>query len=104
MKCPLYTHQCARCPSLEKAQIGMVWKSVRHAQLNHGSELIPSPLFPETSSDQHSLFSTLMASVGLGEPRLCWEDPIWQVRIFAVSVIALKHVLFKELYMLICVS
>lgn len=45
-----------------------------------------------------------MASVGLGEPPLCLEDPIWQVRIFAVSVTALKHVLFKELYMLICVS
>lgn len=82
----------------------MVWKSVRHAQLNHGSELIPSPSSQKHPSYQHSLFSTLMASVGLGEPRLCWEDPIWQVRIFAVSVIALKHVLFKELYMLICVS
>lgn len=59
------------------------------------SYLLPSP--QKHPSDQHSLFFTLMASVGLGEPPLCLEDPIWQVRIVAVSVTALKHVLFKEL-------
>lgn len=97
----VYTSVCT-VPILRKASaIGMACKSCEMSQLNPGSERIPSP-FP--SSQTSTLCSPLSWHLWAWVSHLCLGDPMWQVRIFAVSVITLKRVLFKGLSMFICVS